>query len=79
MQIGSIETLILPPEERDFLKVSPTKGGVRFRRLGKLSLRYIGLIEVLRQVGEVAYELTLPPSLSAIHPVFHVSTLKKFV
>lgn len=44
-----------------------------------MSLRYMGPIEVLKQVGKVAYELTLPPSLSAVYPVFHISMLKKFV
>ncbi|XP_069145929.1 uncharacterized protein [Solanum lycopersicum] len=30
-------------------------------------------------VGEVAYKLALPPSLSAVHPVFHVSMLQKYI
>ncbi|XP_015078383.1 uncharacterized protein LOC107022221 [Solanum pennellii] len=29
--------------------------------------------------GEVAYKLALPPSLSAVHPVFHVSMLRKYI
>ena len=62
-----------------FLKVAPTKGGVRFGRQGELSPWYIGPFGVLRRVGEVAYELALPPSLSAVHPVFHVSMLRRYV
>ena len=29
-------------------------------------------------MGDVAYRLALPPSLSAVHPVFHVSMLRKY-
>ena len=52
------------------------KGVMRFGKRGKLSLRYIGPFEVLKRVGEVAYELALPPGLSGVHPVFHVSVEK---
>ena len=62
--------------DRVFLRVSPMKGVMRFGRRGKLSPRYIGPFEILRTVGEVAYELALPPAFSAIHPVFHVSMLR---
>ncbi|XP_069148288.1 uncharacterized protein [Solanum lycopersicum] len=30
-----------------------------------------------QRVGEVAYELALPVELASVHPVFHVSILKK--
>ena len=29
-------------------------------------------------MGEVAYELALPPGLSGVHSVFHVSLLKRY-
>ena len=29
-------------------------------------------------MGEVAYELVLPPALSGVYPVFHVSMLKRY-
>ena len=47
--------------EQVLLKVSPMKGVMRFGKRGKLSLRYIGPFEVLMRMGEVAYELALPP------------------
>ncbi|WMV38610.1 hypothetical protein MTR67_031995 [Solanum verrucosum] len=65
--------------DRVFLRVSPMKGVIRFGRRDKLSPRYIGLFEILRTVGEVAYELALPPVFSAIHHVFHVSMLRRYV
>ena len=58
-------------------KVSPMKGVMWFRKRGKLSPRYIGPFEVLKRVGEVAYELDLPPGQTGVHPVFHVSMLKR--
>ena len=64
--------------EQVLLKVSPIKGVMRFGKRGKLTSRYIGPFEVLQGVGEVSYELVLPPGLSGVHPVFHVSVLKKY-
>lgn len=63
------------PGEHVFVKISPLRGVRRFGFKGKLSPRYIGPFEVLERVGEVAYRLALPPQLSHIHDVFHVSSL----
>ena len=60
-----------------FLKVSPTKGVARFGKRGKLSPRYIGPYQISRRVGKLAYKLDLPPELSSVHSVFHVSMLRK--
>nr|GEV83907.1 putative reverse transcriptase domain-containing protein [Tanacetum cinerariifolium] len=59
------------------LKVSPWKGVVRFRKKGKLTLRYVGPFEILERIGPVAYRLRFPQELSSLHDIFHVSTLKK--
>ena len=58
-----------------FLKVMPKRGVIRFGKRGKLSPRYIGPFEVVERVGIVSYRLTLPPSSSSVHDVFHVSML----
>ena len=62
-----------------YLKVSPTKGVMRFERSRKLNSRYVGPYEILDKVGPLAYRLALPPVLSRIHNVFHVSQLRKYV
>jgi hypothetical protein len=66
-------------EEGDYvyLKVSPLRGMRRFKVKGKLSPRYIEPFLIFRRVGEMAYQLELPTSLSDVHNVFHVSQLKK--
>ena len=61
-----------------FLKAVPKRGVVRFGKKGKLSPRYIGPFKVLKRVGAISYRLALPPSLSSVHAVFHVSMLRKF-
>ena len=43
-----------------YLKVSPMKGVMRFRKKGKLNSRYIGTHTISKRVGNVAYELELP-------------------
>ncbi|KAJ8544115.1 hypothetical protein K7X08_028626 [Anisodus acutangulus] len=53
-------------------------GVMRFGNRRKLIMRYIRPFEVLQRVGEVVYELSLPPSLSGIHSIFHVFMLKKY-
>jgi hypothetical protein len=60
-----------------FLKVSPIRGTKRFGVKGKLAPRYIGSYQIQARRGEVAYQLSLPENLSAVHDVFHVSQLKK--
>ena len=59
------------------LKVSPWKGVIRFGKRGKLNPQYIGPFEILARIGPVAYRLHLTAELSSVHPVLHVSNLKK--
>ncbi|TYK23436.1 pol protein [Cucumis melo var. makuwa] len=65
--------------DKVFLKVAPMKGVLQFERRGKLSPRFVGPFEILERIGPVAYCLALPPSLSVVHDVFHVSMLRKYV
>ncbi|RVW24790.1 hypothetical protein CK203_080303 [Vitis vinifera] len=62
-----------------FLIVSPMKSVMRFGRNGKLGPRFVGPFKILEIVGTLAYKVVLPPSLSKIHNVFHISNLRKYV
>jgi hypothetical protein len=62
-----------------YLKVSRTKGVQRFGIKGKLAPRYIVPYEIKATCGPVAYQLDLPPHMSAVHSVFHVYQLRKCV
>ncbi|WVZ97365.1 hypothetical protein U9M48_042911 [Paspalum notatum var. saurae] len=64
-------------DDHVYLKVSPMRCIRRFNMKGKLAPRYIGPFKILEMKGEIAYRLELPPSLSGVHDVFHVSQLKK--
>nr|XP_009798017.1 PREDICTED: uncharacterized protein LOC104244312 [Nicotiana sylvestris] len=55
------------------------KGVMQFRKKGKLSPRYIGPYKIIRRIGRVVYELDLPSEREAVHPVFHVSMLRKCI
>nr|GEX95094.1 hypothetical protein [Tanacetum cinerariifolium] len=66
------------PGDHVFLKVSPACGVRRFGIKGKLSPRFIRPFEILNRVGKVSYRLALPPQLSHVHDVFHVSLLRGY-
>jgi hypothetical protein len=45
----------------------------------KLTPRFIGPYQISEKVGTVAYRVGLPPHLSNLHDMFHVSQLRKYV
>ena len=55
------------------------KGIKRFQTRGKLAPRFIGPFPVMTRVGAVAYQLELPPELSDVHNVFHISQLRRCI
>ncbi|KAK4407930.1 hypothetical protein Sango_0374000 [Sesamum angolense] len=67
------------PEDKVYLRVSLTRGVMRFGEKENLSPRYIGPVEILQKVGRVAYQLALPPTLSQAHNIFHVSQLRIYL
>jgi hypothetical protein len=60
-----------------YIKVSPMRGTRRFKVKGKLALRYVGPFKIIDRKGEVFYQLQLPPQLSDVQDIFHVSQVKK--
>jgi hypothetical protein len=50
-----------------YLKVSPMKSV------------HVGPFQIIGKSGAVAYKIQLPPEMSAIFNVFHVSQLKKYL
>jgi hypothetical protein len=62
-----------------FLRLQPYKQtSLKDEQCQKIAPKFYGPYTVLKRVGQVAYQLALP-SQSKLHPVFHVSCLKKVI
>ena len=62
-----------------YLNVSAMKGVVRFGKTGKLSPCYVNTYLILHKVCKDSYELKIPRELPSVHPIFHISMLKKCI
>ncbi|XP_038998064.1 uncharacterized protein LOC120123187 [Hibiscus syriacus] len=60
------------------MKISPWKKVLRFGYNGKLSPRFIEPYRILKRVRPFDYQLEMPPQLSHIHDVLHVSMLRRY-
>ena len=64
--------------EHVFIKVKPKESSLKLGSCAKLAPRYCGPFEILSRMGQVAYQLDLPPNLK-VHNVFHIFVLKRYV
>jgi hypothetical protein len=62
-----------------YVKLQPyVQTSIANRSSNKLSFHYFGPYEITEKIGSATYRLALPSS-SAIHPIFHLSVLKRAV
>ena len=64
--------------EHVFIKVKLKKSSLKLGSCAKLAPRYCGPYKILSRIGQVAYQLDLPPNIK-VHNVFHISVLKRYV
>jgi hypothetical protein len=70
---------VFQPGDFVYLKLQPYgQSSIAPRSHHKLLFKYYGPYQVLERIGLVAYRLALPET-SRIHPIIHVSQLKKAI
>ncbi|XP_050915337.1 uncharacterized protein LOC127130357 [Lathyrus oleraceus] len=62
-----------------FLRVTFVIDVGRAVKSKNLTPRFIGRYQITKRVGVVSYHVALPPSLSNLDDVFHVSQLRKYI
>lgn len=62
-----------------FLQISPMTNVMQFSKKGKLSQRNTGQFKIPDRRRNVTYHLALFTKLESIHPMFHISMLKKYI
>lgn len=62
-----------------FLRVTPTTGVGRALKSRKLTPHFVSPYQILEKIGEVAYRISLPPTLTNLHDVLHVYLLRKYI
>ncbi|XP_050876976.1 uncharacterized protein LOC127080719 [Lathyrus oleraceus] len=62
-----------------FLRVNHVTGIRLALKSKKLTPKFIGPYQTFQRTGVVAYIVTLPPNLSNLNDVFHVSKLWKYI
>ena len=59
--------------EHVFIKLRPKKSSLRLGSCAKLAPLYCGPFEILSKIGQVAYQLALPPNLRGIRMEYQKS------
>ena len=69
----------MPIGEKVFLRVCLWKSPIRYGKGSKLEPRFVRSFEIHERFAPISYQLALPPSLSHIHDIFHVSILRHYI
>nr|GEX56860.1 putative nucleotidyltransferase, ribonuclease H [Tanacetum cinerariifolium] len=78
IEVTNSKVVVAKEKLKEARTLSPARGVRRSGIKGKLSPRFIRPFEILDRVGEVSYRLALPPQLSHVHNVFHISLLRGY-